>query len=65
MSILIIGILVLSGGVWVTQDSLASILYYLKNDSEKWYFNHAVRVIRGLVGIMFIVLGCKLIFMGG
>ena len=65
MSILIIGILVLSGGVWVTQDSLASILYYLKHDNEKWYFNHAVRVIRGLVGIMLIVLGCKLIFMGG
>ena len=65
MSIQIIGIIVLCGGVWITQDSLASILYYLKNDSEKWYFNHAVRVIRGLVGIMLIILGCKLIFMGG
>ena len=65
MSNMLAGVLVLSSGVWVTQDSLASILYYLKSPSEKWYFNHAVRVIRGLVGIMFIVLGCKLIFMGG
>ena len=29
---MIIGIISLAGGVWVLQDSIASILYYLKRD---------------------------------
>ena len=57
MSNTLMGVLLLSGGIWITQDALASILYYLKRDDEKWYFNHAVRIIRGLIGIMFIIIG--------
>ena len=52
-----IGLVVFAGGVWITQDGIASILYYLKHDNEKWYFNHAVRLFRIGWGIVFIVLG--------
>ncbi len=54
---MLIPILLVIGGTWVLQDSVASILYYLKRDGENWYFNHALRVLRGLIGVMFIVIG--------
>ena len=57
MSVMVMGIVILSGGVWITQDAIASILYYLKQDNEKWYFNHAVRILRALWGITLIVVG--------
>jgi len=57
MNNMLVGVLVLSGGWWIAQDSICSILYYLKRKDEKWYFNHAVRIIRGLIGIMFIIIG--------
>mgnify|MGYP001589649972 CR=1 FL=1 len=59
-----IGIILIIGGTWITQDAIASILYYIGRDNEKWYFNHAVRVIRGLIGIMFTVIGIILIGAG-
>lgn len=58
---MIIGIVILAGGVWVLQDSIASILYYLKHDNEKWYYNHMVRIFRGIWGLIFIALGVMLI----
>jgi len=45
------------GGTWIFQDSLASILYYLHDDKEKWHFNHAVRLIRACWGLVFIGMG--------
>jgi len=57
----IIGMIILSGGVWVLQDSIASVLYYLKRDDEKWYFNHAVRILRACWGIAFIICGVYII----
>ena len=53
----IIGLILIIGGTWVLQDSLASILYYLKRDDEKWYFNHLVRLLRAIWGVVFIVCG--------
>ena len=49
------------GGGWVFQDALASILFYLNRPDERWHFNHAVRIIRGLIGIMFLIIGIILI----
>jgi len=57
VSVMVMGIVILSGGVWITQDAIASILYYLKQDNEKWYFNHLVRILRALWGIALIVVG--------
>ena len=54
---MIIGIISLAGGVWVLQDAIASILYYLKRDNEKWYYNHMVRIFRALWGVAFITMG--------
>ena len=54
-------VLLIIGGTWLTQDAIASILYYLKRDNENWYFNHLVRIFRGLIGIMFIVMGIIII----
>ena len=56
----IIGMICLAGGVWIFQDSLASILYYL-NSNENWYFNQALRIIRALWGVVFVVIGVVLI----
>ena len=61
MSNIVVGIILISGGTWLFQDALASILYYLKRDNERWYFNHAVRLFRALWGIVFIVLGIMVI----
>jgi len=54
-------ILLIMGGTWLTQDALASILYYLKRDDEKWHYNHLVRIFRGVWGIIFIWLGIILL----
>ena len=56
-----IPIVLIAGGTWMLQDALASVLYYLKRDDEKWYFNHAVRIIRGVWGLVFI--GCGIFLM--
>ena len=62
MNNIVLGIILVSGGIWLTQDAIASILYYLGRDNERWYFNHAVRLFRGLWGIVFIVMGIMVIF---
>ena len=64
MNNMLVGVLLLSGGIWITQDALASILYYLKRKDEKWYFNHAVRIFRALWGITFIVMGIIMLYLG-
>ena len=51
----------IAGGTWITQDAICSILYYI--GKENWHFNHAARIIRGLVGIVFIVIGVRLLWM--
>ncbi len=61
MTIQIIGLIVLGGGVWGFQDGLCSILYYLRHDNEKWYYNHAVRVLRCIWGLVLIWLGIILV----
>lgn len=60
----VISIIILAGGVWIMQDAIASILYYLKRDNEKWYFNHLVRLLRGLWGVIFIYIGIYLLLGG-
>lgn len=62
MNNIVVGILLISGGTWLTQDAIASILYYLKRDNEKWYYNHLVRIFRALWGIAFIVIGIMMIY---
>jgi len=52
---MIIGIISLAGGVWVLQDSIASIVFY--NTKEKWWWNHVARLIRALWGVAFITMG--------
>ena len=56
-----IPIILIAGGTWMLQDAIASVLYYLKRDDEKWYFNHAVRILRGIWGLVFI--GCGILLM--
>lgn len=53
----IISLILIIGGTWIIQDGLVSILYYLKRDNEKWYFNHLVRILRAILGVVFIVCG--------
>ncbi len=53
----IVGIIVISGGVWMFQDGLASILYYLHKDGEKWYYNHALRIARMAWGVALVICG--------
>ena len=59
-----IGIILIIGGTWITQDAIASILYYIGRDNEKWYFNHLVRLLRGLWGLAFIYIGIYLLLGG-
>lgn len=56
-----IPITLIAGGVWILQDSIASVLYYLKADGEHWHFNHAVRILRACWGIAFLVIGVILL----
>ena len=60
---MIIAVLLIIGGTWMLQDAVASVLYYLKRSDEKWYFNHAVRILRGIWGLVFI--GCGIFLIGG
>ncbi len=39
------------------QDGLASILYYLHKDGEKWYYNHALRIARMAWGVALVICG--------
>ena len=55
-------LVLLVGGTWILQDAIASILYYLGREDEKWYFNHAVRILRGLWGLVFIAMGIILLW---
>lgn len=64
MTIQIAGWIISLAGTWVVQDGLASILYYLHHDSEKWYFNHAVRLIRMAIGVILLIVGFMLCFGG-
>ena len=41
-------------GIWLVQDSLASIMFY---PTEKWQWNHLVRLIRAVMGVALIVIG--------
>ena len=57
----LIAVLLLIGGTWIFQDSLASVLFYLGR--ENWHYNHSLRCIRGLWGLVFIV--CGILLLGG
>ncbi len=41
-------------GIFLVQDGIASIMFY---PSEKWRWNHIVRLIRALMGVALIVIG--------
>lgn len=58
----IIGLVILAGGVWMFQDGLASILWYLGKPEERWCFNHAVRLFRCCWGLIFIASGGLLVW---
>ena len=45
-------------GIWILQDSVASIAFY---PNEKWRWNHIVRMVRGIMGIVLIIFGALLI----
>lgn len=57
IAIHLIGWIFTLGGVWLFQDGLASILYYICYSQEHWRFNHALRIARMLWGLAFIGLG--------
>lgn len=59
-----LGIVVLAGGVWVFQDSLASILFYLDDEEESWYYNQPLRIIRALWGLAIVICGISLLIRG-
>lgn len=59
--IFIVGLLNLAGGVWVFQDSLASILYYIGKDGQRWHFDQLLRVLRGILGLVFIGMGIMIL----
>lgn len=46
---------VLGLGLWVSQDAIASILYYLKSD-ENWHYNQALRLARLVCGLALVVI---------
>ena len=62
--IVYIALLLIIGGTWIAQDGIASILFYLKRDDERWHFNHAVRLFRVAWGIVFIACGIIMIIWG-
>ena len=41
-------------GTWMVQDGIASIMFY---PTEKWKWNHLVRLIRAVMGLTLIVIG--------
>ncbi len=43
-------------GAWLLQDAVASIMFY---PTEKWKWNHLVRLIRVCFGIILIILGAS------
>ena len=45
-------------GAWILQDAVASVMFY---PSEKWKWNHFVRIIRAVFGVVLIVIGGSLI----
>lgn len=53
-----LGYIVGLAGIWVLQDSLASIAFY---PNEKWRWNHTARLIRAGIGIILIIAGGILI----
>jgi len=57
----LLGVFAIIGGTWIFQDALASILYYLKKTNENWYYNQALRVLRGIWSLFFICLGIYLL----
>jgi hypothetical protein len=59
----VLGMVTLAGGVWVFQDALASILYYLKDSKENWSYNHACRLLRALWGL--VLVGCGVLSIRG
>ena len=42
-------------GIWILQDGIASICFYDKR--ENWRYNHAVRLVRSLMGVALIIIG--------
>jgi len=49
-------------GAWIVQDALASIAFY--GGTEKWRWNHAIRLIRVVLGLVLIGIGALLILKG-
>ena len=45
-------------GLWLVQDSLASICFY---PNEKWMWNHTARLVRTAMGIALVIIGGMLI----
>ena len=63
MTIKLIGCVLIIGGTWVFQDGLASIVFY--KGRESWVTNHSWRIVRSLLGLVFIIAGCYLVLIGG
>ena len=53
-------------GTWITADAVASIYTYTRGDKahgQSWLFDHSLRLLRGLLGLVLIRLG--LLLLGG
>ena len=38
-------------GVWLFSDALYSLFIYIQRQDQKWWADHSIRVVRGLIGL--------------
>jgi len=55
MSVLAMAV-VMAIGVAMVQDGVCSIMFYIKNPKERWFFNHSIRLVRAGAGVILIII---------
>lgn len=53
----LVGFIMIVMGAWLLSDSIWSIFYYLGRENETFWRNHSVRIVRGFLAIILIVIG--------
>lgn len=48
-------------GTWIIADAVASLWTYLPKKEETFWRNHALRIWRGLLGLILVILGIMII----
>jgi len=61
MTPFLVGYLMGLGGLWLLSDCFYSLILYHDKPDEKWWRNHSIRVIRGIIGIGFMAMGWVLL----